>query len=100
MGQKYLISQKVITKSFCKRQFPHKSVVFSFIISNIKNELTDLFGNGFLQNDLTNTFCEIIFLASPAGGSGDPLNQLPLHSRRGVHRKIPPFGAVTDCLES
>ena len=37
-----LISQRVFIKSFCKRQFPHKSGNLSFIITTIKNKLTDL----------------------------------------------------------
>ena len=41
----YLISQKVFTKSFCKSQFPHKSVNVSFIITNFDNTLTDLCGS-------------------------------------------------------
>ena len=39
------ISHKVFLKSFCRSQFPHKSVNLSFIITNIKNKLTDLCGN-------------------------------------------------------
>ena len=34
------ISQKVFIKSFCKSQFPHKSVNSSFIIANVINKLT------------------------------------------------------------
>ena len=40
-----IISQKVFIKSFGKSQFPHKSANVSFIITNIKNKLTDLCGN-------------------------------------------------------
>jgi len=40
-----LISQKVFIKSFGKSQFPHKSVNLSCIITNIKDQLTDLRGN-------------------------------------------------------
>jgi len=54
-----LISQKVFIKSFFKSQFPHKSVKLSFIITNMKNKLTNLRGNRLLQNDMTNDFCEI-----------------------------------------
>ena len=32
-------------KAFCKSHLPHKSVDLSFIIANVKNELTDLCGN-------------------------------------------------------
>ena len=46
-------------KSFCKSQFPHKSVNLSFIITNIKSQLTDVCGNELLQNDAVNPFCEI-----------------------------------------
>ena len=34
----------VFIKSFCKSQFPHKSVNLSFIITRMKNKLTDLCG--------------------------------------------------------
>ena len=39
------ISQKSFIKSFGESQFPHKSVNLSFIITNIRNRLTDLGGN-------------------------------------------------------
>jgi len=39
------ISQKVFIKSFGKSQFTHKSVNLSFIITNIKNKLTDSCGH-------------------------------------------------------
>ena len=39
------ISQKVFVNSFLKSQSPHKFVNLSFIITNIKNKLTDLCGN-------------------------------------------------------
>jgi hypothetical protein len=54
-----LISQKVLVKSFSKIQLPHKSVNVSFIITNVKNKLTDVCGNRLLQNGLINTSCEI-----------------------------------------
>jgi len=37
-----LISQKVFLKSFCKSQFPHKSVNLFFILVIVKDKLTDL----------------------------------------------------------
>ena len=40
-----LISQKVFIKSFCRSQFPHKSVNSFLILVMIKDELTDLCGN-------------------------------------------------------
>ena len=40
-----LVSQKVFIQSFCKRQFPHKSVNSSFIITSINDKLTNLCGN-------------------------------------------------------
>ena len=46
-----LISQKVLTKSCCKRPFPHRSVNQFFILVTIKSVLTSLCGNGLLQND-------------------------------------------------
>ena len=39
------ISPKVCIKLFCKTRFPHKSVKLSFIVTDIKNKLTDLCGN-------------------------------------------------------
>ena len=54
-----LVSQKVFMKMFCKSQFPHKSVNVSCIITNIKNEFTDLCGKWPLQNDFISTLCEI-----------------------------------------
>ena len=54
-----LISQKVFIKSFCKSQFPHKSINLFFIITNIKNELTGLRGGWLMQNDFINTFSAI-----------------------------------------
>ena len=48
---------KLIAQKVC--QFPHKSVNFSVIITNVKNHLTDLCGNRILQNDLINALCEI-----------------------------------------
>jgi len=39
-----LISHEVLLTSFCKSQFPHKSVNLSFMITTAKNELTDLCG--------------------------------------------------------
>ena len=53
------ISQKVFMKPFCKTQFPYKFIDVSFIITHIKNKLTNLFGNWLLQNDIINTFCQI-----------------------------------------
>ena len=43
--EKVLISLKVFIKSFCKSQFPHKSVNLSFIITDLKDKLTSLCGN-------------------------------------------------------
>ena len=54
-----LISPKLFMTSFCKSQFPHKSVNLFPIITNTKNKLTDLCGNRLLQNDLKNTLREI-----------------------------------------
>ena len=39
------ISQVVIIKSFCKSQFPHKSVNISFIVTNLTVMLTDSLGD-------------------------------------------------------
>ena len=40
-----IIPQKVFIKSFGKSEFPHKFVELSFIIANVKNNMTDLCGN-------------------------------------------------------
>jgi hypothetical protein len=67
-GGAKLLSQKVFIMSFCKSQFPHKSVSLSFmhesvslsfIVTNVKKKLTNFQGNWFLQNDLIQTFREI-----------------------------------------
>ena len=39
------ISYKVFIKSFCESKFPHKSVILFFVITYIKNKLTDLCGD-------------------------------------------------------
>ena len=54
-----LIRHKVFIKSFCKSQFPHKSVDLSFILVIIQDKLTSLCGNRLLQNNFINTCCEI-----------------------------------------
>ena len=53
------ISQKLVVMSFCKSQFPHKSVNFFSTITNIQNALTNLCGDSLLQNHFMNTFCEL-----------------------------------------
>ena len=42
-----------------KSLFHHTAVNVSFIVTNMNNKLTDLWGNSLLQNDFINTFCEI-----------------------------------------
>ena len=54
-----LISHKVLSKSFCKSQFPHRFVNLFFIPVIVKDALTDLCGNWLLQNDCINNCCEI-----------------------------------------
>ena len=61
-----LISQKVFIKSFCKGQFPHKSVKLS-LHCMIKE--TDLCGHQLLQSNFINTACEI--RAERGGGGAD-----------------------------
>ena len=53
------ISQKVFLQLLCKSECPHKSFNLTFITTNINKKLTDLCGNGLVQNDVINTFCEI-----------------------------------------
>ena len=55
------VSHKVFKKSFFRTQFPYKYVYVSFIVTNIKNKLTDVCGNGLFQDNFINTFCEIMF---------------------------------------
>ena len=52
-----IISQKVFLKSFCRGELPYKFVNVSFLITDIKNKLTDLCGNCLLQNDFNKTLC-------------------------------------------
>ena len=62
-----LITQKILIKSFCRSQLPHKSVNLSFLLSsrfphksvnlsciltNMQNKLTDLWGSLLLPNGL------------------------------------------------
>ena len=54
-----VIPQKVLAKSFCKGQLPHKSVNVSSIITNFKNKLTESCRNGLLKNICIHNFCEI-----------------------------------------
>jgi len=42
--------------SFCKSQFPHKSVDLFFLSVAIKDRLTDSCGNWLMQNNFINTF--------------------------------------------
>jgi hypothetical protein len=54
-----LISHKEFQKSFCKSQFPHKSVKSFVVLVTVKDKLTGLWGSGLLQNDLKETLCGI-----------------------------------------
>ena len=47
-----VLSQRVFIKSFCKSQFPHKSVNLSFTITNMMNKLTDFAGIVFCRRTL------------------------------------------------
>jgi hypothetical protein len=53
------MSQRVFIQSLCRSQFTHKSVNWSFIITHVKNKLTDWCGNWLLQIDFLRTRCEI-----------------------------------------
>ena len=53
------IPQKVFIQSFLTSQFPQKPVNLFFVLVIVKDKLTNLCGNGLLQDDFTNTFCEI-----------------------------------------
>ena len=67
--QHLFISQKVLIKSCCRSQFPHKFVNFYFILSMMKDKLTDLCGNQLLQDDFVGTLCERSLDLELAGGS-------------------------------
>ena len=54
-----LSSQRLFIKWLLKSEFPQKFVNLSFIITGMKNTLTDLCENHFLQDNFINTFCEI-----------------------------------------
>jgi hypothetical protein len=70
-GPHFLISRKVFAKSFCKSQFPHKSVNLLFILAvKAKDPLTDLWGSWLLQNDFKNTLCEISSAEHVSAGRG------------------------------
>ena len=45
----YLVFQKVFIKLFCTSQFPDQSVNVSFIITNMKNKLTNFVGVDLLK---------------------------------------------------
>ena len=76
-----LISQKVFIKSFFTGQFTYKSVNLSFMVTRMKEKLTDLCGNGLLQDDFINTFCETRLREHPAP-------PLPLSSKFGTHKPV------------
>ena len=54
-----LISHEVFLTSFCKIQFPHRSVNLIFTLVIVKDKLTDMCGNRLLRNEFANTLCEI-----------------------------------------
>ena len=43
-------SRFVFFEKFCRSQLPHKSVNSFFFITNVEDKLTDLYGNGLLEN--------------------------------------------------
>ena len=57
-GGPVFTSHKVSFKSFCKSQFPQKSVNMFVMLVTVKDELTDLWGCSLLQNDSKHTLCE------------------------------------------
>ena len=50
---------KIFFKSFCKSQFPYKSVYLFFTLVIVKDQLRDEWGSWLLPNDFMNAFCEI-----------------------------------------
>jgi hypothetical protein len=55
-----LISHNVFLKLVCSSQLTHKFVNLSFISTDMENKVTDLCGNGLLQNDFEDTLCDVI----------------------------------------
>jgi len=49
-----LVSHKASINSFCKNQFPQKSVNLFFRLVTMRDKLRDLCGNCLLPNDLSN----------------------------------------------
>ena len=64
------ISHKVLLKSICKSQLPHKSVKLFFILVMVKDKLTDLLGSRLLQNNFKNPLCEINLRVHLTGNRG------------------------------
>ena len=58
-GSAILIWQKVFMNSFCKSQFPQKSINLFCMLVIMKDKSTDLWGRCLLQNDSINTFYEV-----------------------------------------
>ena len=54
-----LISHKMLSKSFCKTQFPHRFVNVFFIKVIVQDELTDLWRSSILPNAFQNILREI-----------------------------------------
>ena len=97
------ISQNLFVKSFCKSQFPHKSVNLSFSITNVKNKFTDLCGNWLLQND----FMKIFYETRPERSLGAPSRMSNPPAPRGLpapfstrHHPGDNPGANRWCVES
>ena len=80
-----LITQKVFIKSFCKSRFTQKSGNSSFIITSMKDKLTDMRGNWLLPNDVMDTLCEIR-MGGRAGG------------RRGAAAAHACYSSLTECI--
>ena len=55
--------------SFCRSQLSHKSVNLAFTITNTKKKLTNLLGNGLLQNDFKDqlTVADVLIVLAVGG---------------------------------
>ena len=53
------LTHSVFKVAWPKSQLPHKFANLIFTVTNIKNKLTDLCGDGLLRNDVLTTVCEI-----------------------------------------
>ena len=66
--QVYLYLSESVYNVVVQNLIPAKNVNLSFIVTDIKNKLTDLCGSRLLPDDFMNTLCEIKVLPSNDSG--------------------------------